>query len=148
MSEPIDSQPFALRCRVYYEDTDAGGVVFYVNYLKFMERARTERLRSLGFGQSTLAEEQGILFVVHSLETRYHAPARLDDELWVSAQVVQVKRASLTFEQQVRRVADNLLLCEGLVRIATVKAANFKPCSMPQGLLHAFHNALAQPAGD
>ena len=78
-------EPFAHRCRVYYEDTDAGGVVYYVNYLKFMERARTERLRHLGFSQAQLAEDN-LLFVVHSSEARYHAPARLDDELRVTAQ--------------------------------------------------------------
>lgn len=75
-------ESFAHRCRVYYEDTDAGGIVYYVNYLKFMERARTERLRELGFAQSALAGED-LLFVVHSSEARYHAPARLDDELLV-----------------------------------------------------------------
>mgnify|MGYP000617844668 CR=1 FL=1 len=75
-----EAQPFALKCRVYYEDTDAGGIVYYVNYLKFMERARTECLRSLGFAQSQLAGEN-LLFVVHSAEARYYAPARLDDEL-------------------------------------------------------------------
>ena len=80
-------QSFAHRCRVYYEDTDAGGIVYYVNYLKFMERARTERLRELGFAQSQLAGED-LLFVVHSSEARYHAPARLDDELLVSAEVI------------------------------------------------------------
>ena len=97
-------EPFAHRCRVYYEDTDAGGVVYYVNYLKFMERARTERLREMGFAQSELVGEN-LLFVVHSSEARYHAPARLDDELLVSAQVIELNRASLRFKQQVWRAA-------------------------------------------
>lgn len=130
-------QPFAHRCRVYYEDTDAGGVVYYVNYLKFMERARTERLRELGFAQSTLAGE-GLLFVVHSSEARYHAPARLDDELLVSAEVTELNRASLRFRQQVRRVTDNALLCEGQFLVACVGADNFKPRAMPQSLRTAF----------
>ncbi|SHM09384.1 tol-pal system-associated acyl-CoA thioesterase [Phytopseudomonas punonensis] len=130
-------QPFAHRCRVYYEDTDAGGVVYYVNYLKFMERARTERLRELGFAQSTLAGE-GLLFVVHSSEARYHAPARLDDELSVSAEVLELNRASLRFRQQVRRVADNALLCEGQFLVACVRADNFKPRAMPLPLRTAF----------
>lgn len=130
-------QPFAHRCRVYYEDTDAGGVVYYVNYLKFMERARTERLRELGFAQSTLAGE-GLLFVVHSSEARYHAPARLDDELLVSAEVTELNRASLRFRQQVRRVTDNALLCEGQFLVACVGADNFKPRAMPQALRTAF----------
>ena len=73
MRAQIEAQPFAHRCRVYYEDTDAGGIVYYVNYLKFMERARTERLRELGFAQSALVAED-LLFVVHSAEARYHAP--------------------------------------------------------------------------
>ena len=81
------AQPFAHVCRVYFEDTDAGGIVYYVNYLKFMERARTERLRTLGFAQSQLAEE-GLLFVVHSVNARYLAPAKLDDWLLVSAEVI------------------------------------------------------------
>lgn len=130
-------QPFAHRCRVYYEDTDAGGVVYYVNYLKFMERARTERLRELGFAQSTLAGE-GLLFVVHSSEARYHAPARLDDELLVSAEVSELNRASLRFRQQVRRVTDNVLLCEGQFLVACVRADNFKPRAMPLSLRTAF----------
>lgn len=130
-------QPFTHRCRVYYEDTDAGGIVYYVNYLKFMERARTERLRDLGFAQSTLAGE-GLLFVVHSSEARYHAPARLDDELLVSAEVIELNRASLRFRQQVRRVADEALLCEGQFLVACVSADNLKPRAMPQTLRSAF----------
>lgn len=130
-------ESFAHRCRVYYEDTDAGGIVYYVNYLKFMERARTERLRDLGFAQSELAGE-GLLFVVHSAEARYHAPARLDDELLVSAEVMELNRASLRFRQQVRRVADDVLLCEGQFLVACVGADNLKPRAIPQTLRAAF----------
>ncbi|WP_372875976.1 tol-pal system-associated acyl-CoA thioesterase [Pseudomonas sp.] len=130
-------QPFAHRCRVYFEDTDAGGIVYYVNYLKFMERARTERLRDLGFAQSTLAGE-GLLFVVHSSEARYHAPARLDDELLVSAQVMELNRASLRFRQQVRRATDDALLCEGQFLVACVRADNLKPRALPEALRAAF----------
>ena len=97
---------FSLPVRVYYEDTDAGGVVYYVNYLKFMERARTERLRTLGFNQQELAQ-LNTLFVVHSAQARYHAPARLDDELQVTANVSQLKRSRLEFTQQVSRVNDD-----------------------------------------
>ncbi|SED92015.1 tol-pal system-associated acyl-CoA thioesterase [Pseudomonas anguilliseptica] len=129
--------PFTHRCRVYFEDTDAGGIVYYVNYLKFMERARTERLRDLGFLQSTLAEE-GLLFVVHSAEARYHAPAKLDDELLVSAEVVELNRASLRFRQQVRRATDDVLLCEGQFMVACVRADNLKPRAIPQTLQAAF----------
>lgn len=134
--------PFTHRCRVYFEDTDAGGIVYYVNYLKFMERARTERLRDLGFLQSTLAEE-GLLFVVHSAEARYHAPAKLDDELLVSAEVSELNRASLRFRQQVRRATDDALLCEGQFMVACVRADNLKPRAIPQTL----HAAFAEQGG-
>ncbi|MDF2489522.1 MAG: tol-pal system-associated acyl-CoA thioesterase [Pseudomonas sp.] len=130
-------EPFAYRCRVYYEDTDAGGVVYYVNYLKFMERARTERLRHLGFAQSELAG-QNLLFVVHSTQARYHAPARLDDELRVTAQVLEVNRASLRFVQQVWRDDDATLLCEGQFLVAAVRADTFKPRAIPPELRDAF----------
>lgn len=136
------TQPFALPCRVYYEDTDAGGIVYYVNYLKFMERARTERLRRLGFAQSQLAGDN-LLFVVHSCEARYHAPARLDDELSVSAEVVELNRVSLRFHQQVRRVNDGQLLCEGSVLVACVRADTLKPRSIPEALRDAFVADLA-----
>jgi len=130
-------EPFAHRCRVYYEDTDAGGVVYYVNYLKFMERARTERLRHLGFSQSQLAEDN-LLFVVHSSEARYHAPARLDDQLRVTAQVLELNRASLRFVQQVWRENDETLLCEGQFLVAAVRADTFKPRAIPPQLRDAF----------
>lgn len=135
------------RCRVYYEDTDAGGIVYYVNYLKFMERARTERLRSLGFAQSQLVGDD-LLFVVHSAEARYHAPARLDDELQVSAEVMEMKRASLRFRQQVRRAADGVLLCEGQVLVACVRADSLKPRAIPEALRSAFASSGLSPAGE
>lgn len=130
---------FSWPCRVYYEDTDAGGVVYYVNYLKFMERARTERLRALGFNQQELAQ-LNTLFVVHSAQARYHAPARLDDELQVTANVSQLKRARLEFTQQVSRVNDDKLLCEGQFVIACIAADSFKPKAMPSALFDMFQN--------
>ncbi len=130
---------FSLPVRVYYEDTDAGGVVYYVNYLKFMERARTERLRTLGFNQQELAQ-LNTLFVVHSAQARYHAPARLDDELQVTANVSQLKRARLEFTQQVSRVNDDKLLCEGQFVIACIAADSFKPKAMPSALFDMFQN--------
>lgn len=141
-------QSFAHRCRVYYEDTDAGGVVYYVNYLKFMERARTEQLRQLGFNQSTLADEN-LLFVVHSSEARYHKPARLDDELLITAQVIELNRASLRFRQQVTRVADATLLCEGQFLVACVSADSFRPRAIPETLRAAFasqHSGAGLPS--
>ncbi|MEL7557988.1 tol-pal system-associated acyl-CoA thioesterase [Stutzerimonas chloritidismutans] len=140
-------QLFSHRCRVYYEDTDAGGIVYYVNYLKFMERARTERLRSLGFAQSQLVGED-LLFVVHSSEARYHAPARLDDELLVTAEVVEVKRASLRFKQQVRRAEDDVLLCEGQFVVACVRTKSLKPRPIPELLRAAFVGSGLPPAGE
>ena len=130
-------EPFAHRCRVYYEDTDAGGIVYYVNYLKFMERARTERLRELGFSQSEMAKEN-LLFVVHSSEARYHKPARLDDELLVSADVIELNRVSLRFKQQIRRASDATVLCEGQFLVACVRADSLKPRAIPEALRTAF----------
>ncbi|AKX44769.1 4-hydroxybenzoyl-CoA thioesterase [Thiopseudomonas alkaliphila] len=128
---------FALQSRVYYEDTDAGGVVFYVNYLKFMERARTEFLRDLGFKQSQLAKEN-CLFVVHSANARYHAPARLDDLLLITATVSAIKRASLVFKQQVICQTTQQLLCAGEFIVACVQADTFKPRAIPKTLVDAF----------
>ena len=142
-----EGQPFTHRCRVYYEDTDAGGVVYYVNYLKFMERTRTEWLRALGFAQSQLAVEN-LLFVVHSAEARYLAPARLDDELLVSAELMELNRASLVFRQQVRRVGDAALLCEGRVTVACVRADSFKLRAIPEALRAAFPGPGSIPAGE
>lgn len=148
MRAQIEAQPFAHRCRVYYEDTDAGGIVYYVNYLKFMERARTERLRELGFAQSALVAED-LLFVVHSAEARYHAPAKLDDELLVTADVIELSRASLRFRQQVRRVTDKALLCEGQFVVACVRADSLKPRAIPEALRAAFASVAGlSPAGE
>ncbi|WOD10304.1 tol-pal system-associated acyl-CoA thioesterase [Pseudomonas sp. NyZ704] len=133
--------PFALRARVYFEDTDAGGIVYYVNYLKFMERARTELVRSLGFDQSVLQVEN-IIFVVHSVAARYHAPARLDDELVVGVEVLELRRASIRFRQQITHV-DGKLLCEGEVLVACVSADQYKPRAIPAALSDAFRAAQA-----
>ncbi|EZQ19072.1 tol-pal system-associated acyl-CoA thioesterase [Pseudomonas sp. G11-1] len=139
-------QPFELRARVYFEDTDAGGIVYYVNYLKFMERARTELVRSLGFDQSALQREN-IIFVVHSVAARYHAPACLDDELVISAAVLELKRASVRFAQQVRR-ADGKLLCEGEVLVACVSADRYKPRMIPAALGAAFGTRQSSQEGE
>src|SRR5690606_18043544 len=96
-------QPFTLPVRVYYEDTDAGGVVYYANYLKFCERARTEWLRTLGVSQQALIDERGLGFVVRSVQADYRASARLDDALEVITQVAMLRRASILFEQQLVR---------------------------------------------
>lgn len=120
--------------RVYIEDTDFGGIVYYVNYLKFMERARTEILRSAGFSQQTLVNEH-LLFVVHNVQCQYHRPARLDDELIVRSSIEQAGAASVTFNQQIVRVSDQVELCVGQVRVACVDARSMKPRRWPVDLL-------------
>ena len=98
--------------RVYYEDTDCGGVVYYTNYLKFMERGRTEFLRSLGFEQDNLKQEQGLIFAVHSLSAKYLKPAVFNDELIVTTSLSRAGRASFSFTQSILRASDQLRLCE------------------------------------
>ena len=115
--------------RVYYEDTDAGGVVYYANYLRFMERARTEWLRSIGLEQDVVRDELGIIFVVVSSDVQYLQPARLNDALDVTVTIREARRASMTFAQQVLR--DGVVLCTGVVRAASVDARSFKPRPLP-----------------
>jgi len=122
---------FVWPVRVYYEDTDSGGVVYYANYLKFMERARTERLRALGFEQDRLRQDQGVLFTVHSVQVDFMRPARFNDALEVSADISEQRRASLMFAQQVRRSGEREVLCQGHIRIACVDAVSFKPVPIP-----------------
>lgn len=118
-----------LHVRVYYEDTDAGGVVFYANYLKFLERARTEWLRELGVQQSQLVEEEGRMFVVHSLDMSYRKPARLDDLITIRSRVTRLGRASIHFEQRAER--DGELLALGNIQICCVDAVHFRPAALP-----------------
>ena len=130
--------PFGFPLRVYWEDTDAGGIVFYANYLKFMERGRTEWLRALGFHQQVLREQIGGMFVVSETAVKYHRPARLDDALWVTAHVQDAGRVSLTIAQQVLlRVQGqpDTLLAEGTIRIGWVDAATLKPGRIPAAIL-------------
>ncbi|SHM91473.1 tol-pal system-associated acyl-CoA thioesterase [Rhizobacter sp. OV335] len=121
--------------RIYWEDTDAGGVVFYANYLKFFERARTEWLRTLGFHQERMRTEGGAMFVVTDTRVRYLSPARLDDLLEVSVRVVESGRASLRLAQQARRGAQTL--AEGEIRIGCVHTGTFKPRRIPNDILDA-----------
>ena len=125
---------FVWPVRVYYEDTDSGGVVYYANYLKFMERARTECLRTMGFEQDKLRQELGILFAVHSLQVDFRRPALFNDELEVSAEMRSRGRASLTFFQEIRRRGASDVLCSGHVRIACVDAHSFKPVPIPESV--------------
>jgi acyl-CoA thioester hydrolase len=121
---------FSWRTRVYWEDTDGGGVVYYANYLKFMERARTEWLRTLGHSQMELAETHGFVFAVVEVKVNYRRPARLDDELLVSCAPVPEGRASIRFRQTVTR-ADAVVLADGEVRVACVDAKTFRPRPLP-----------------
>jgi len=125
---------FSWPVRVYYEDTDAGGVVFYANYLKFFERARTEMLRHLGFEQDQLREQEGLLFVVRSVQVDYLKPARFNEQIDVSAKIIERKKTSLIFEQAIMRQRD--LLCTGVVRIACLDAQSMKPKLIPNVILH------------
>ena len=142
MSAPVDKTPpgFHFPVRVYWEDTDAGGIVFYANYLKFMERARTEWLRALGIGQRALKEATGCMFVVTDTTLQYHRPARLDDELLVTAHLEQSGLASLTIRQQVltgpgEAGTSATVLCDGRIRISWVNAETLKPSRIPPTLL-------------
>jgi tol-pal system-associated acyl-CoA thioesterase len=121
--------------RVYYEDTDASGVVYHVSYLRFLERGRSEWLRALGFSQQALRREFGVVFTVAELGLRYFKPARLDDVLTVTTAVAASRRASLVFRQEARR--DDELIVAASVRVACVGAGDFRPCALPAPLLQA-----------
>ena len=127
------TEHFSWPLRVYWEDTDAGGIVFYANYLKFFERARTEWLRALGVNQGVLREEAGGMFIVGETSVRYLAPAKLDDELIVTARLEAAGRASLIIAQQALR--GGTVLCEGTIRIGWVDAASLRPARIPAAIL-------------
>ena len=120
---------FSWRTRVYWEDTDGGGVVYYANYLKFMERARTEWLRSLGHSQQEIAEQFGYVFAVAEAHVYYRKPARLDDDLTVTCLPVPEGHASIRFKQSIRRV--DTLIADGEVRVVCVDAKSFRPRRLP-----------------
>jgi tol-pal system-associated acyl-CoA thioesterase len=121
--------------RVYWEDTDAGGVVYYANYLKFLERARTEWLRAQGFSQHELVQRPGVLFAVTSVEVSYQRPARLDDQLLVTCELERAGAASLRFAQRIyRRAAEDELLTTARVRVACLDARTLRPQRLPDFL--------------
>ena len=144
LRQPQPQQVFEWPLRVYWEDTDAGGIVFYANYLKFFERSRTEWLRSLGIEQQRLKDSTGGMFVVSDTQIRYHRPARLDDELIVTACMVETGRASLIIRQQALLKTEQavgqspLLLCDGTIRIGWVEAASLKPARIPESIISCF----------
>ena len=130
---------FTFPIRIYWEDTDAGGIVFYANYLKFFERARTEWLRSLGVEQQSLKDESGGMFVVSETQLKYFSPARLDDLLDVTAQTAESGRASLVLTQQawLNAAGQRKLLAEGTIRIGWVDSHTMKPGRSPAKILEA-----------
>lgn len=126
--------------RIYYEDTDSGGVVYYANYLKYLERARTEALRSLGYQQQQLLEETGLAFAVRSISAEYLKPARLDDLLQIETTIHDLGRAQVTFAQSILR-GDEVLLT-ATVRVACLVLAKGKPAAMPKELFELFKTLI------
>ena len=124
---------FSFPVRVYWEDTDAGGVVYHAQYLAFLERARSEWLRALGRGQDALRREHDLVFAVRAMQVDFRAPARLDDALQVGCVLRECRRASLVFAQQVRRDGD--LLLDATVRVAALGGSDFRPRPIPESLL-------------
>ena len=124
--------PFIHPVRVYWEDTDAGGVVYHAQYLAFLERARTEWLRQLGKGQERLRSEHDLVFAVRAMRIDFRAPARLDDRLEASVSVREVRKASLVFAQAIHR--DGALLVDAEVRVAALRASDFRPRPLPPEL--------------
>ncbi len=138
----LDKAAFNWPVRVYWEDTDAGGIVFYANYLKFFERSRTEWLRSLGIEQQRLKESEGGMFIVSDTSVRYLRPARLDDELLVTSTLQELGRASITIGQQalLKSGQDSTLLCTGTIRIGWVSASTLQPARIPASIINSLKN--------
>ena len=142
-SPSTSANAFEHPIRIYWEDTDAGGIVFYANYLKFFERARTEWLRALGFGQQVLRDASGGMFVVSETAVKYHSPARLDDTLIVTAELQTGGKASLTIAQRAylrtagQTQTSDRLLAEGTIRLGWVDSTTLKPGRIPAPVLEA-----------
>jgi acyl-CoA thioester hydrolase len=124
---------FSHPVRIYWEDTDAGGVVYHAQYLAYLERARTEWMRAQGYGQELLRREYDLVFAVRAMQLDFLKPARLDDALQVSAELVECRRASAVFAQAIRRGDDLLLTSE--VKVAALDAGSFRPRAIPEPLL-------------
>ena len=135
----MTAQPFRFPVRVYYEDTDAAGVVYYANYLKFMERARTEWMAAMGFPLAAFEREHGVVFVVHRCEIDFRLPARLNDDLVVTVEGVQRGASRLVARQDVRRGDD--LLTEARVTLACIDATRWRPVRMPAALVQRLETA-------
>jgi len=130
---------FVFPVRVYYEDTDAGGVVYHSRYLNFMERARTEWLRAAGFAQAALKQQEQVLFVVHSMQLEFKKPARLDDMLEITSRLIEMRRGSFSCQQQIKH--GETILLEAQVKVACVNADSFKPTGIPARLKIALESS-------
>ena len=139
---PVSGE-FLLPVRVYYEDTDAGGVVYHSKYLNYFERGRTEMLRTLGFEQDCLMQEDDVIFAVRSVEVEYHKPARFNNELQVTTRVEVVKKASMTFRQALSLTGQDTMLCELKGRVACLTASTLKPRAIPGEILNALEASSA-----
>lgn len=137
-----DASTFRWSVRVYYEDTDLGGVVYYANYLRFLERARTEWLRALGFGQTALAAEHRVVFVVRSISLDYLKPARFDDALEVTVEPAEIGASRIVLSQRVRRGTEDLVAAR--VELACVNTATFKPVRIPSSLSDLLRRQAAE----
>ncbi len=140
IAPPRTGETFRFPVRIYYEDTDAAGVVYYANYLRYMERTRTEWLESLGFDLATFERDHGVVFVVHRVEIEYRLPARLGDRLDATLALVELRRARMVALQQLWRGAD--MLTDALVAVACIDRATFRPARIPP-VLHSRLGALA-----
>lgn len=123
---------FLWQIRVYYEDTDAGGVVYHTNYIKFMERARTEWLRHLGVEQDELRDKAGVIFAVRSVQVDYFSPGKFNDELLVSSEVIKKGKASIIIRQEI--IKNSEVLCKGVIKVASLDDKSFRPKAMPERL--------------
>jgi acyl-CoA thioester hydrolase len=134
------AESFSFPVRVYWEDTDAGGVVYHAQYLAFLERARTEWMRAQGFGQEAMRREQDLVFVVRGMRLGFVAPARLDDQLQVSVRLLECRGASFVLAQRIHR--GQTLLVEAEVRIAALAAAAFRPRKLPNDIANRLTSLL------
>lgn len=151
MSVCATHQTFILPIRVYYEDTDAGGVVYHSNYIKFFERARTEWLRQLGYELDQLVDDEQLIFVVRALNCDYLRPAVFNDELFVSAEIISLGKTSILFKQKVmraRKSTDNnsndvcIILAEGQVTVVSVDSVRFKPKRLPKCIMESIESVI------
>jgi len=146
-SQENSHQTFVLPVRVYYEDTDAGGVVYHSNYINFFERARTEWLRQLGYELDELAQNEQLIFVVRALSCDYLRPAKFNDELFVSAEIIKLGKTSIQFEQKVMRASTNPnieceVLAKGTVTVVSVHAIKFKPIRLPKQIMETIKSVI------